>query len=58
MKKYELTNEIMAINDGACVLHRIRALRNIPDVHDIARGTVKAGDLGDGSNPKRFIAKR
>ena len=40
MKKYELTNEIITIDDDTCVLYRIRALRDIP------RYGVKAGDLG------------
>ena len=39
MKKYELTNETKTLADGT-VLHRIRALRDIP------RHGVKAGDLG------------
>lgn len=30
MKKYELTNEIITIDDDTCVLYRIRALRDIP----------------------------
>ena len=38
-KKYELTNETKTLADGT-VLHRIRALRDIP------RFGVKAGDLG------------
>ena len=39
MRKYELTNETKTLADGT-VLHRIRALRDIP------RHGVKAGDLG------------
>ena len=39
MKKYELTNETKTLADGT-VLHRIRALRDIP------RFGVKAGELG------------
>ena len=39
MKKYELTKETKTFTDGT-VLHRIRALRDIP------RHGVKAGDLG------------
>ena len=39
MKKYELTKETKTLADGT-VLHRIRALRDIP------RHVVKAGDLG------------
>ena len=39
MKKYELTNETKTLADGT-VLHRIRALRDIP------RHGVKAGELG------------
>ena len=39
MKKYELTNETKTLAGGT-VLHRIRALRDIP------RHGVKAGDLG------------
>ena len=38
-KKYELTNETKTLADGT-VLHRIRALRDIP------RYAVKAGELG------------
>ena len=38
-KKYELTNETKTLADGT-VLHRIRALRDIP------RFGVKAGELG------------
>ena len=39
MKKYELTNETKTLAGGT-VLHRIRALRDIP------RFGVKAGELG------------
>ena len=39
MRKYELTNETKTLTDGT-VLHRIRALRDIP------RHGVKAGELG------------
>lgn len=52
MKKYELTNETMVINDGARVLYRIRALRNIPEVHDIARGTKVKTTYGDNDYAK------
>ena len=51
MKKYELTNETKTLADGT-VLHRIRALRDIP------RHGVEAGELGGWAEKESNLSQK